>query len=134
MTTHKLSSLYSESNYSVVLINSKKGLTHKLMRNQESIRKVGEVIQARYLITGQLYNNSKVKAQILVDQFKSVFTTSQDKSVSETAYQAKKQIPPLHVTTKGIEKLLSTLNTTKATQTISQISSSRPAPNNLPRH
>ena len=60
MTTHKLSSLYSESNYSVVLINSKKGLTHKLMRNQESIRKVGEVIQARYLITGQLYNNSKV--------------------------------------------------------------------------
>ena len=100
------------------------------MRNQEPIRKVGEVIQARYLITGQLYNNSKVKAQIRVDQFKYVFTTSQDKSVSEPAYQAKEQIPPLHVTTKGIEKLLSTLNTTKATQTISQISSSRPAQNN----
>ena len=43
-----------------------------------------------------------------------MFITSQDKSVQETAYQAKKQIPPLHVTTKGIEKRQSILNTTKA--------------------
>ena len=64
---------------------------------------------------GQLLNDSKDKAQILVDQFKSVFTKHDNStSLPEVKKKAKHPILPLRITTPGIEKLLSNINTSKA--------------------
>ena len=65
---------------------------------------------------GQLLNDSKDKAQILVDQFKSVFTQHKNDSfLPEVKKKAKTPIPPIRITTQGVEKLLNNINTSKAT-------------------
>ena len=65
---------------------------------------------------GRLLNDSKDKAEILVDQFKSVFT--QDKgdnsSLPDTGKRAKESIPDLLITSVGVEKLLRGINPAKA--------------------
>ena len=58
---------------------------------------------------------SKDKAQILLEQFKSVFTQQDNIStLPEVKKKAKEFIPPLHITTPGTEKLLKNINTSKA--------------------
>jgi len=54
---------------------------------------------------GQLFNNSKDKAQILVDQFKSVFTKHNSNRL-ETSKRPKYPLQPLVITTKGVEKTI----------------------------
>jgi hypothetical protein len=54
----------------------------------------------------QLFNNSKDKAQILVDHFKSVFT-KHNSNRPETSKRLKFPLKSQVITTKGIEKLLS---------------------------
>ena len=61
----------------------------------------------------QLINDRKEQAQILVDQFKSVFTTDKnDLTFPNTKRRAMNPIPPLKITVQGVEKLL--LNISKA--------------------
>ncbi|XP_053403025.1 uncharacterized protein LOC128558204 [Mercenaria mercenaria] len=63
---------------------------------------------------GRLLNNSKDKAQILVDQFRSVFTKDNgDTQLPNTTKRSRTSIPPLRITTKGVEKLLLAINTAK---------------------
>ena len=63
---------------------------------------------------GQLVNDSKEKAQILVEQFQSVFTRDDDQQLPDTKKRARRPIPPLRITTDGVEKLLRGINTAKA--------------------
>lgn len=64
---------------------------------------------------GHLINDSKEQAQILVEQFKSTFTIDEDDSrLPDTKKRAKKPIPPLHITTNGVEKLLLSIKVNKA--------------------
>jgi len=63
---------------------------------------------------GQLFNSGKEKAQILVDQFQSVFTIDTSTELPDTPRRSKSKIPPLVITVKGTQKLLAGINTTKA--------------------
>ena len=63
---------------------------------------------------GQLVNDNKEKAHLLVKQFQSVFTYDDDQHLSDTKKRAKRPISPLHITTNGVEKLLWDINTAKA--------------------
>ena len=63
---------------------------------------------------GQLVNDSKEKAQLLVEQFQSVFTRDDDQRLPDTKKRARRPISPLHITTNGVEKLLHGINTAKA--------------------
>ena len=64
---------------------------------------------------GQLYNDSKDKAQILVDQFSSVFTREDPKANLPTKKKLYNQkINPLRVTTEGVKKLLDGININKS--------------------
>ena len=63
---------------------------------------------------GQLVNDSKEKAQILVEQFQSVFTRDDDQQLPDTKKRARRPISPLRITTDGVEKLLRGINTAKA--------------------
>jgi hypothetical protein len=64
---------------------------------------------------GQLTNISKEKAQILVDQFRSVFTRESTTTPTPTMKKkANKSIPPLIIAEKGVEKLLKNINQSKA--------------------
>ena len=65
---------------------------------------------------GQLLSDSKDKAQILVEQFQSVFTKHDDtiSLLPEVKKKARRPIPPLNITVKGVEKLLKNINTSKA--------------------
>ncbi|WAR07916.1 hypothetical protein MAR_017874, partial [Mya arenaria] len=62
---------------------------------------------------GRLVNNGKEKSQILVDQFKSVFTRDESNPQLDTSKISKSHILPLTITTKGFEKLLTGINTSK---------------------
>ena len=63
---------------------------------------------------GQLINDRKEQAQILVEQFKSTFTIdSDDSNLPDTKKRAKRPIPP--ITTEGVEKLLLNIKVNKAT-------------------
>ena len=65
---------------------------------------------------GQLINDRKEQAQILVEQFKSTFTVDNDDSnLPDTKKRAKRPIPPLVITTEGVEKLLLNIKVNKAT-------------------
>ena len=65
---------------------------------------------------GQLINDRKEQAQILVEQFKSTFTIdSDDSNLPDTKKRAKRPIPPLVITTEGVEKLLLNIKVNKAT-------------------
>ena len=63
---------------------------------------------------GQLVNDGKGKAQILVEQFQSVFTRDDDQQHPDTKKRAKRPISPLHITTNGVQKLLQGINISKA--------------------
>ena len=63
---------------------------------------------------GQLVNDGKGKAQILVEQFQSVFTRDDDQQLPDTKKRAKRPISPLHITTNGVQKLLQGINISKA--------------------
>ena len=65
---------------------------------------------------GHLINDRKEQAQILVEQFKSTFTVDNDASdLPDTRKRVKRPIPPLNLTTEGVEKLLQNIKVNKAT-------------------
>jgi hypothetical protein len=57
-----------------------------------------------------------VKAELLLNQFKSVFTkpTNNDLNVPSTRIQSKNNIRPIIIDQKGLEKLLTNINPLKA--------------------
>ena len=61
-----------------------------------------------------LISDSKGKAELLLDQFKSVFTKSSDNQLPPTRLRAKNNIQPIHITEKGLKKLLEKVNPNKA--------------------
>jgi len=64
---------------------------------------------------GGLVSDSKEKAQLLIDQFKSAFTKDTgDTHLPDTTKRCRTQIPPLSITTIGVEKLLRNINPAKA--------------------
>ena len=63
---------------------------------------------------GQLVNDSKGKAEILIHQFKSVFTKNQDNTLPKTTKHIKKDIGEITIREEGVEKLLRQLNPSKA--------------------
>ena len=65
---------------------------------------------------GQLINDRKEQEHIMVEQFKSTFTVDNDDSnLPDTKKGAKRPIPPLVITTEGVEKLLLNIKVNKAT-------------------
>jgi len=63
---------------------------------------------------GVLINNSKDKAEILSDQFRSVFTHEEDGAVPELGGQTYRVIDPLTIRDDGVQKLLTRLKPNKA--------------------
>ena len=66
---------------------------------------------------GQLVNDSKGKADILINQFKSVFTREENKTLPKTTKHIStkcRSIPDLEIPSEGIEKLLKNINPSKA--------------------
>jgi hypothetical protein len=61
-----------------------------------------------------LISDSKGKAELLFDQFKSVFTKSTDNTLPKTRIQAKTDITPIKIEQMGLEKLLRQVNSNKA--------------------
>jgi len=62
----------------------------------------------------QLVNDSKGKAEILIRQFKSVFTREQHTTLPKTTKHIKDTIPTIIIRPEGVEKLLTQLNPSKA--------------------
>ena len=65
-------------------------------------------------VKGTLHSESKNKAQILVDQFRSVFTKVGNKVLQKLPKQFKYGLPGLTITVPGVEKLLQKVKTSKA--------------------
>ena len=63
---------------------------------------------------GRLYSDSKTKAELLNSQFKSVFTREDTEHIDKLFGPNYPTIDPLVINTKGVEKLLSQLNPSKA--------------------
>ena len=63
---------------------------------------------------GQLVNGNKGKADILINQFKSVFTREENKTLPKTTKHISRSIPDLEIRSEGIEKLLQNKNPSKA--------------------
>ena len=63
---------------------------------------------------GQLVADTKQKANILNEQFKSVFTTESIDNIPNKGVSPHPDIPPLTITTPGIRKLLDNINSHKA--------------------
>jgi hypothetical protein len=63
---------------------------------------------------GQLVADTKQKANILNEQFKSVFTTESIDNIPNKGASPHPDIPPLTITTTGIRKLLDNVNPHKA--------------------
>ena len=61
-----------------------------------------------------LISDSKGKAEILLNQFKSVFTKPTTGDLPTTKIQSKRNITPIETNQKGLEKLLRKINTSKA--------------------
>ena len=61
-----------------------------------------------------LHSESKNKAQILVEQFRSVFTKVGNKVLSKLPKQFKYDLPGLKITVPGVEKFLQKIKTSKA--------------------
>ena len=55
-----------------------------------------------------------MKAEILVQQFKSVFTIDSNNTIPDTTKNVRDSIKPLTITTNGLEKLLRAVNPAKA--------------------
>ena len=63
---------------------------------------------------GQLVNDSKGKADILINQFKFVFTREENKTLPKTTKHISRSIPDLEIRSEGIAKLLKNINPSKA--------------------
>ena len=63
---------------------------------------------------GNLFSESKEKAQILVEQFYSIFTQRKDRTLPNLEKCNKFDIPLLNITAPGIEKLLKKINISKS--------------------
>ena len=63
---------------------------------------------------GTLYNERKEKAQILVEQLRSVFTKEASLDMPHMAKQYQYKLPVLNITIEGVEKLLKNIVTSKA--------------------
>ena len=63
---------------------------------------------------GQLVNDSKEKAQILLEQFASVFTRRTNNTLPDTNIRIKDPIQQITIRTEGVKKLLLNINTSKA--------------------
>jgi len=61
-----------------------------------------------------LISDSKGKAELLLDQFKSVFTKTTDNTLPKTRIQTKTDITPIKIEQKGLEKQLRQVNPNKA--------------------
>ena len=64
---------------------------------------------------GQLVADTKQKANILNEQFQSVFTTESIDNIPNKGVSSHPVIPSLTITTPGIQKLLNNINPHKAT-------------------
>ena len=62
----------------------------------------------------QLISDSKGKANLLIQQFKSVFTQTTDTALPSTKIQCKNKIKPIIIMQEGLEKLLSKVNPSKS--------------------
>ena len=73
-------------------------------------------MSSRFIIKnkGKLISNSKGKAEILIQQFKSVFTIDKNTTIPDTTKHIEETIPNLIITEKGLEKLLKDVNPSKA--------------------
>jgi hypothetical protein len=65
---------------------------------------------------GQLVNDSKRKADILINQFKSIFTREENKTLPKTTKHISRSIPDLEIRSEGIEKILKNINPFKASE------------------
>ena len=64
---------------------------------------------------GQLLkNDNKGKADIPINEFKSVFTIEENKTLLKTTKHISRSIPDLEIRSEGIEKLLKNINSFKA--------------------
>jgi hypothetical protein len=61
-----------------------------------------------------LISDSKGKAELLLNQFKSVFTIPTNNDLPSTRIQSKNNIRPIIIDQKGLEKLLTNINPSKA--------------------
>ena len=64
----------------------------------------------------QLISDSKGKANLLLQQFKSVFTQTTDTTLPSTKIQCKNKIKPIIIKQEGLEKLLSKVNPSKSSE------------------
>ena len=62
----------------------------------------------------KLISDSKGKANLLIQQFKSVFTQTTDTALPSTKIQCKNKIKPIIIMQEGLEKLLSKVNPSKS--------------------
>jgi hypothetical protein len=63
---------------------------------------------------GKLVSNSKGKAEILIQQFKSFFTIDKSTAIPQTTKHIDKTIPKFTIRENGVEKLLQDINPSKA--------------------
>jgi hypothetical protein len=63
---------------------------------------------------GKLVSNSKRKAEILIQQFKSIFTIDKSTAIPQTTKHIDESIPKLTIRENGVEKLLQDINPSKA--------------------
>jgi hypothetical protein len=77
-------------------------------------RKQDNIGVAPLKTNGQLVNDSKGKAEILIRRFKSVFTREQNTTLPKTTKHIKDTIPTIIIRPEGVEKLLNQLNPSKA--------------------
>ena len=63
---------------------------------------------------GKLVNDSKGKAELLLQQFSSVFTRQKVDQKPDTNIKVKNSIPHINIRPEGVEKLLRNINTSKA--------------------
>jgi hypothetical protein len=61
-----------------------------------------------------LISDSKGKAELLLNQFKSIFTKPTNNDLPSTRIQSKNNIRPIIIDQKGLEKLLTNINLSKA--------------------
>ena len=77
-------------------------------------RKQDDIGVAPLKTNGQLVNDNKGKAEILIRQFKSVFTREQNTTLPKTTKHVKDTIPTIIIRPEGVEKLLKQLFPSKA--------------------
>ena len=63
---------------------------------------------------GKLVSDSKGKAEILIQQFKSVFTIDKSTAIPQTTKHIDEPIPKLNIRENGVDKLLQDMNLSKA--------------------